>query len=86
MTITYAENEKRHILESSTGYVSTYLKSQLTREEAEQSFKLALKTMVDTPTEQEVVEDTQKEYSEFVELPAIQEEEEAKPVKKNGKK
>lgn len=84
MTITYAENEKRHILESSTGYVSTYLKSQLSKEEAEQAFKLSLKMM---PTEQEevvetIVEEDQKEYSEFTDII----EEDQKPAKKNGKK
>jgi hypothetical protein len=81
MTITYAENEKRHILESSTGYVSTYLKSQLSKEEAEQAFKLSLKMM---PIEQEevnnlVLEEPQKEYSEFIEVSE-------KPKKGNGKK
>lgn len=58
MTITYTENEKRHILESSNGYVSTYLKSQLSKEEAEQAFKLSLKVL-GTPTE---------EFTEFTEV------------------
>lgn len=74
MTITYTENEKRHILESSNGYVSTYLKSQLSKEEAEQAFKLSLKVL-GTPTEQEAVTE---EFTEFTEVET--------PAKKNGKK
>lgn len=67
MTITYAENEKRHILESSNGYVATYLKSQLTKEEAEQAFKLSLKTL---PTGELVEEDEEikQDYTEFTDV------------------
>ena len=35
MKITYNENEKRHILESETGHMSTFLKERVTREQAE---------------------------------------------------
>jgi hypothetical protein len=35
MKITYLENEKRHIFESETGHMSTFLKERVTKEQAE---------------------------------------------------
>lgn len=78
MKITYGENAKMHVLESDTGFVATYPKAQLTKEEAEQSFKLALKMI---PQEEESVQ-MNEDYTEFEEV--------KEPVKKetneNGKK
>jgi hypothetical protein len=80
MKVTYTENEKRHILESSTGYVATYLKTQLSKEEAEQAFKLALKMQGGSS---EVTEE--KEFTEFAEVEISATTEET-PARKNGKK
>lgn len=38
MKINYTENEKRHIFESETGHVSTFLKERVTKEQAESLF------------------------------------------------
>jgi hypothetical protein len=38
MKIIYLENEKRHIFESETGHVSTFLKERVTKEQAEALF------------------------------------------------
>jgi hypothetical protein len=83
MKVTYTENEKRHILESSNGYLATYLKSQLTKEEAEQSFKLSLKMMT---FEQEEIDNsvTGEPHKEYFEFTDVTEEVPQKPEKKNG--
>jgi hypothetical protein len=38
MKIIYLENEKRHIFESETGHMSTFLKERVTKEQAEALF------------------------------------------------
>ena len=38
MNIFYKENEKRHIFESETGHMSTFLKERVTKEQAEALF------------------------------------------------
>jgi hypothetical protein len=38
MKFIYLENEKRHIFESETGHVSTFLKERVTKEQAEALF------------------------------------------------
>jgi hypothetical protein len=38
MKINYTENEKRHIFESETGHMSTFLKERVTKEQAETLF------------------------------------------------
>jgi hypothetical protein len=38
MKIIYLENEKRHIFESETGHMSTFLKERVTKEQAEVLF------------------------------------------------
>jgi hypothetical protein len=42
MKITYSENEKRHIFESETGHLSTFLKERVTKEQAEVLFQAQL--------------------------------------------
>lgn len=38
MKVVYTENEKRHIFESETGHMSTFLKERVTKEQAETLF------------------------------------------------
>jgi hypothetical protein len=38
MEVVYTENEKRHIFESETGHMSTFLKERVTKEQAETLF------------------------------------------------
>ena len=38
MKISYTENEKRHIFESETGHMSTFLKERVTKKQAESLF------------------------------------------------
>jgi hypothetical protein len=38
MKVVYTENEKRHIFESETGHMSTFLKERVTKEQAEALF------------------------------------------------
>ena len=42
MKINYTENEKRHIFESETGHVSTFLKERVTKKQAEALFQAQL--------------------------------------------
>lgn len=63
MKITYLENEKRHIFESETGHMSTFLKERVTKEQAETLFLAQLANegiTADTtsPTEPKAVVET----------------------------
>lgn len=49
MKINYTENEKRHILESETGHVSTFLKERVTKKQAEVLFQAQLANEGITP-------------------------------------
>lgn len=42
MKVVYTENEKRHIFESETGHMSTFLKERVTKEQAEVLFQAQL--------------------------------------------
>lgn len=42
MKVVYTENEKRHIFESETGHVSTFLKERVTKKQAEALFQAQL--------------------------------------------
>ena len=42
MKIIYSENEKRHIFESETGHLSTFLKERVTKKQAEALFQAQL--------------------------------------------
>lgn len=42
MKINYTENEKRHIFESETGHLSTFLKERVTKKQAEVLFQAQL--------------------------------------------
>ena len=42
MKVVYTENEKRHIFESETGHVSTFLKERVTKKQAETLFQAQL--------------------------------------------
>lgn len=42
MKINYTENEKRHIFESETGHISTFLKERVTKKQAEALFQAQL--------------------------------------------
>jgi hypothetical protein len=66
MKVVYTENEKRHIFESETGHMSTFLKERVTKEQAEALFlsQLAnadITATVETPTEPAPVVETPSE-------------------------
>jgi hypothetical protein len=64
MKINYTENEKRHIFESETGHVSTFLKERVTKEQAEALFQAQLANegiYVTTPTSATPAETTAPE-------------------------
>lgn len=62
MQIFYKENEKRHIFESETGHMSTFLKERVTKEQAEALFLAQLdnegitaNTVTETPVPEPIV-------------------------------
>ena len=64
MQIFYKENEKRHIFESETGHMSTFLKERVTKEQAEALFLAQLanaditaNTVAETPAPEAPVEE-----------------------------
>ena len=81
MQIFYKENEKRHIFESETGHVSTFLKERVTKEQAEILFKAQLANEgIFTESPKKAVEE------EVLDLPALSEEvTPKKPSKKVSK-
>jgi hypothetical protein len=50
MKVVYTENEKRHIFESETGHVSTFLKERVTKKQAEALFQAQLANEGIAPT------------------------------------
>ena len=65
MKVVYTENEKRHIFESETGHMSTFLKERVTKEQAEVLFLAQLANegitapgVNETPVTPEPVQDT----------------------------
>jgi hypothetical protein len=82
MKVFYTENEKRHIFESETGHMSTFLKERVTKEQAEVLFQAQLANEgITTTVPQKVTE------PEVLDLPLLEEEviPTAKPTKKSTK-
>lgn len=71
MKVVYTENEKRHIFESETGHMSTFLKERVTKKQAEDLFRAQLANEGIIALEEDTV---------------ILESEEVAPIKKAPKK
>jgi hypothetical protein len=81
MKINYTENEKRHIFESETGHLSTFLKERVTKEQAEVLFQAQLANEGIA-----VTADTPAPEPEVLDFPVLAEEVvPAKPAKKTTK-